>query len=67
LRGDLVESKIQRQNGHSRLAEEAELPPARVVSDEAPHGFLADAALAGHARDLEIGVRLTDMRIEPAS
>jgi hypothetical protein len=65
-RGDAVEGEVERQHRHPRLAEEAQLPAGGVLGDEAAHPLLAQAALAGHARDLQVGVGRADVRVQAA-
>ena len=63
----LVERKIQLQNIHSGIAEDAEIAPIGVLLDELANFVFAQSPRFSHARNLEFGITQADLWIESAA
>lgn len=66
-RSGLVESEIQIENGHPRVSDEPQLRPLRVTRHQAANRLFVEAARLCDARNLQLRVSRTDVRVESAA
>ena len=66
-RGCPVESEIQIEHRHPRVAHEPQLRPLRMTCHQALNGVFVETTHSCDTRNLQLRVLRTDVRVEPAA
>ena len=64
---ELIEREVEAEDVDAGIAEDTQIRPFGVLPDKCAHLIERNAARFCHARDLQLGIARTDVRVEAAA